>query len=252
MGLEDLVEIARLSHSLGSIITFLRMRNNTFAMTASRQRNEIRGNMGETAQGEDIRDSMSSKRRKQGSLARFNTINIMMNPLPSSPHPSSTTRLPQCAKIIVGFPGIGKSFISRDLSDQYSWLNIHDEPGYTKGAEDSFLSGVLLLAQKPGVLLLPAHRMVGEFLVSQNLVFTSVFPKRGLKEEYLRRYRERGSPEGLVELVGKRWDLFVDNMWYPKGRCNHVELEEGQFLKDVFLTILMQADANGPAPAGKL
>lgn len=195
-----------------------------------------------TTEDGDNQRILSKQTKKCPSLGRFHTTGIIDEPqfLPLLLAP----RLQQRAKIIVGFPGIGKSFISKDPSNQFSWLNIHDEPGYAKGAEESFHEGVLVLAQQPGVLLLPAHRTVGEFLVKENLIFTSVFPKRILKEEYLRRYRVRGSSEGFVELVEQRWDQFLDNMWYHHGRCNHVELAEGQFLKDVFGRILLQADAN--------
>lgn len=189
----------------------------------------------------------STERRKPVSLIRYNTDGVLSDILQQKMSQIASSQPIQRAKIIVGFPGIGKSYVSKDTTGAYTWLNIHDEPGYAKGAEDSFFDGVLLLAQEPGVLLLPAHRMVGNFLISQNLAFTSVFPKRGLKDDYLRRYRERGSSEGFVKLVDERWDPFVDNMWYSNGRCNHVELEEGQFLKDVFLGVLTQADALEPA-----
>jgi len=188
------------------------------------------------------------KQKKKASLVRYHTINIISkDSLPSPQHSKPKPQPPQRAKIIVGFPGVGKSFVSREQSSQYSWLNIYDEPGYAKGDEKRFLAGVLKLAQEPGVLLLPSHRMTGEFLISNDLVFTSVFPKRGLKEDYIRRYRERGSSEAFVELVSKNWDPFVDAMWYQHGKCNHIELDEGQYLKDVFAGILTQADATGPA-----
>lgn len=208
-----------------------------------RNRNQIR----RTSRDEKIRDISLAERRKPGSLLRYNTIGFTAS-AQQTPSVSKTPSRPvQRAKIIVGFPGIGKSYISKDTTGAYSWLNIHDEPGYAKGAEESFFTGVLLLAQQPGVLLLPAHRMVGNFLISQNLTFTSVFPKRCLKNDYLKRYRERGSSVEFVELVEKRWDPFVDNMRYSHGRCNHVELDEGQFLKDVFGEILTQVDALEPA-----
>jgi hypothetical protein len=211
-------------------------------MTTSRQRTQMRGKM--SIHDEDIRKSQHSKQRKQISLIKFHTENAFMTPLQFSLH-VEPERQTQHAKIIVGFPGIGKSFISKNKVGQYSWLNVQDEPGYAKGAEDLFFEGVRKLSRQPGVLLLPAHRIVGNFLISQNLVFTSVFPKRNLKDDYLRRYRQRGNSEGFVELLEKKWDPFIDNMWYDFGRCNHVELEEGEFLADVFLRILMQADACG-------
>jgi hypothetical protein len=197
-----------------------------------------------------MREHISKKDRIQPSLGRFHTtgtktINQQQQFVPILASPTAQDHAPQLAKIIVGFPGIGKSFVSQDKSPQFSWLHIYDEPGYEKGAEASFHSEVLRLAQHEAVLLLPAHRTVGAFLMKHNLVFTSVFPKSGLREEYLRRYQKRGSSQGFVELVEKQWDDFVKNMWYLEGRCNHVELSEGQFLKDVFGRILLQADATG-------
>jgi TM2 domain-containing membrane protein YozV len=154
----------------------------------------------------------------------------------------------QLAKIIVGFPGIGKSHISSNTTGQYSWLNIVDEAGYVKGKEDELYARILSLCQEPGVLLLPAHPALGAFLVSQNLVFTSVYPKRELKEEYLERYKARGNDAGFVNLLDRSWDIFVDRMHYPEGRCRHIELRAGEFLGDVFLKILTQEDA----PRGSL
>jgi hypothetical protein len=188
-----------------------------------------------------------TKLMKPASSMQYIDSNVMVNTQDQCSPSNTQSQSLQLAKIIVGFPGIGKSFVSKDTSGAYTWLNIHDEPGYAKGAEGSFFTELLVLAQKPGIILLPAHRMVGNFLISQNLAFTSVFPRRQLKDDYLRRYRERGNSINFVKLVEKRWDSFVDNMWYPHGRCNHVELDEGQFLKDVLLRVLTKADANDQA-----
>jgi len=84
--------------------------------------------------------------------------------------------------------------------------------------------------------------MVGDFLIENNLWFTSVFPKRSLKEDYLKRYRQRGNPESFVELVEQKWDIFVDSMQYDPSRCNHIELGEGEFLANVFWSILQHPD----------
>lgn len=218
------------------------MHNPTTSNTITRQRNRSsRGITNITANTAD--EPQFKNRTRQATLVRFHTVGAIVQP-PLLRNISPTHAVPQqLAKIIVGFPGIGKSFVSNDLSGQLSWLNIQDEPGYAKGAEDSFRAGLLVLAQQPGVLLLPAHRMIGNFLIQNNLVFTSVFPRRELKDEYLERYRRRGSSAAFVDRLEKRWNQYVDNMLFPRGMCNHVELEKGEFLKDVFLRILLQADA---------
>ena len=71
----------------------------------------------------------------------------------------------QQAKIIVGFPGIGKSTLAQKAAaGKYTSWNvkqIFDEPNYAKGNEKAFLDGLLELAKQPEtVLLLPAHRFV--------------------------------------------------------------------------------------------
>ncbi|KAH8587686.1 hypothetical protein B0O99DRAFT_694241 [Bisporella sp. PMI_857] len=151
----------------------------------------------------------------------------------------------QQAKIIVGFPGIGKSTIVKDIAtnpEKYKWLGIAqilDEPNYAKGREVEFLTALLNLVQEPGhVLLLPAHSWIGEFLVEQKLSFTSVFPTRDAKEEYRTRYVNRGSPMALIEKVYSLWDIFIDSMKFTQQYCNHVILEKEQYLADVFPIIM--------------
>ena len=81
----------------------------------------------------------------------------------------------QQAKIIVGFPGIGKSTLTQKAADgKYTMWNVKqilDEPNYAKGKEDTFLEALLELAKDPqSVLLLPAHQFVS-YLVNHHLSF---------------------------------------------------------------------------------
>ena len=56
--------------------------------------------------------------------------------------------------------------------------------------------------------------------------------KKELKEEYLKRYKERGSPEGFIKLISDNWDLWLEELKNQKG-CKHIELESGQFMANV-------------------
>jgi len=60
------------------------------------------------------------KQKKHASLNRYNTVDIIITSLPSPHYPIPMAQSQQRAKIIVGFPGIGKSFMSKDTSNQYS------------------------------------------------------------------------------------------------------------------------------------
>jgi len=85
-----------------------------------------------------------------------------------SPKIQESENKQQQAKIIVGFPGIGKSTLTQKAAaGKYTRWNVKqilDEPNYMKGNEEAFLAGLVDLAKEPDtVLLLPAHRFVSYF-----------------------------------------------------------------------------------------
>jgi len=82
------------------------------------------------------------------------------------------------------------------------------------------------------LVFVSSHKVVRDALVEADIPFALVFPERGLKGEYLKRFRARGSDSNFVKLLDDNWDNFIDELENQAG-CTPIRLKAGQFLKDV-------------------
>ncbi|QDJ97297.1 hypothetical protein D6_0137 [Aeromonas phage D6] len=85
------------------------------------------------------------------------------------------------------------------------------------------------------IMLLSSHEEVRSALRDNDLNYQLVYPGLDLKEEYLERYRERGSPEGFINLMESRWEEFVESCGDkdPSPELRKHQLSAGQGLIDV-------------------
>ena len=153
-------------------------------------------------------------------------------------------------KIISAFPGTGKTYYHKNHPDttldsdssQFSWL--YDEWGYKLLGLDgkpmrnpqfpqNYIEHIKSNIGKYEYIFVSSHKEVREALVNSNLHFTLVYPEIGLKQEYIERYKQRGSSEKFIELLSNNWDLWIKELQNQKG-CNHVVLKSGQFISNVF------------------
>lgn len=140
--------------------------------------------------------------------------------------------------IICGFPGVGKthfaSTVSKDiLADGAPILTV---PRYNLAisarVSDTVLcdsdSSTFDKAQFPGnylsaisqvatfhpksIQLVSTHDVVLAGLKDLKLPHTVVRPSIELKDLYLQRYRDRGSPEAFCALIDKMWDRFIKDI----------------------------------------
>ncbi|QSZ35195.1 hypothetical protein DSL72_008062 [Monilinia vaccinii-corymbosi] len=154
----------------------------------------------------------------------------------------------QRAKIILGFSAIGKTHLAATANREFGWLHVIDFSVIPQGLDLSqdykaeYLQTIADAAGQPGVLLLGGPRWVGEFLVANDLAFSSVYPTDDCKEEYISRWDQMGEEEGLIFHRLTWWDDLIAAMQWPNGRCNHFELYPGVYLEDIFMNILTAAD----------
>ena len=151
--------------------------------------------------------------------------------------PSSGGRvMPQ---VISGFPGIGKSHFytheCRDLkvsdsdSSKFSWVRPGERhPDFPQ----NYMQHIKTLLGEVDVVLVSSHKEVRDALVAAEVEFTLVYPERGAKEQYLERYRQRGSDAAFLALLDQKWDEFLDEM-ETQTNCTRIELHPGQYLSDV-------------------
>jgi len=169
----------------------------------------------------------------------------------------STSKL-KLSGAISAFPGCGKSFIFKN-AEQYGLLPINYKERVM--IEDSFVSYYaptlfdsdsshfdkdafpnnyvrhikeIINSFKDPTIFISSHENVRQALKSNNIQFTLVYPDISLKEEFIERYKERGSPEAFVNLMSNKWEDFIkdcENDHTP----NKIILQSGQYLVDVLV-----------------
>lgn len=141
-------------------------------------------------------------------------------------------------KVISGFPGIGKTFYKKNSnlnildsdSSKFSWIekgvrNPEFPKNYIEHIKDSMY--------KFDMVLVSTHKVVRDALVENNINFLLVYPEIDLKEEYIERFRNRGSDDSFIKLFEDNWDTFIYEMDNQKG-CVVTKLKSGTFLSSIF------------------
>ncbi|MBI3036666.1 hypothetical protein HYY73_02830 [Candidatus Woesearchaeota archaeon] len=141
-------------------------------------------------------------------------------------------------QVILAFPGTGKTYFQQHTplrvldsdSSKFSWssegVRNPDFPGnYVAHIRESM--GIA------DIVLVSSHAPVRDALVREGIPYTLVFPYRNLKDEYIERFRQRGSSEAFVDQVAKNWDGWISELEQQVG-CTPVRLSAGQYLSDLF------------------
>jgi hypothetical protein len=140
-------------------------------------------------------------------------------------------------KVYSAFPGVGKTtyFNNTDKNVLDSDSSKFDKSNFPS----NYIQHIEKNIEDPSVdkILVSSHKDVREALIGRGIPFVLVYPDRGLKDEYIRRYKDRGNNEAFVSLLDKNWDTWMDemdNMSAQPGQVLYkVKLGSGQYLTDV-------------------
>lgn len=138
--------------------------------------------------------------------------------------------------LVAGFPGTGKSYYTNTESG-YMPQGFATDSDSSKFDKANFPNNYIehikqKISEGYARIFISSHKEVRDALVENGLEFTLVYPKKELKEEYLKRYKERGSTDGFIRLISDNWDSWLEELKNQKG-CRHIELESGQFIANV-------------------
>lgn len=142
--------------------------------------------------------------------------------------------------VISAFPGTGKTVLT-----QYKGLNILDSDSskfdkagfpdnyikHIKEKADTYDSDIPALKPFVDILCVSSHKVVRDAMKADRIHYTLVYPYLESKEEYLDRYRKRGSSEAFITLLDSNWKTWLSECCYQKG-CTHYRLLPQQYLSD--------------------
>lgn len=112
---------------------------------------------------------------------------------------------------ISAFPGLGKSWVYDNQPDD---LKIYDSDSSMfdkKHFPQNYIKHIKSRLSDESIVLVSSHENVREEMSKQGVPFILVYPDISLKDAYLRRYEERGSPPEFVDMMDDNWEKFVDS-----------------------------------------
>ena len=152
--------------------------------------------------------------------------------------------------IIAAYAGCGKSTFAklRDsaldfhcLPYKYFLDDAHDcrEAGKANLENDmrpewpyNYVSAIKNVMDDYEYILIPSDFRVLALLEKEQIGYTLVYPRRDAKEEYKKRYIERGNTENFLYIFYEHWDWFTDNL-ESDNFGTQIILQPHQFINDV-------------------
>lgn len=155
-------------------------------------------------------------------------------------------------KIIAGYPGIGKTYITKFFPDAidlesscYHWIHDCSEKFLDcerrKGCKNrnlnpnwpnNYIDAICETYERNefSYVLVAAKLEVIELLTKQHIPFTIVVPKKELKQEYKERYIKRNNTSQFISSVLLSWDHDMERI---DNYSNVFYLNSGEYLYDV-------------------
>lgn len=152
---------------------------------------------------------------------------------------------------ICGFPGIGKSHLSREHgwpdsdSSKFSWVKPVQEIkplDLTAGRfekirhpewPNNYLDHIKSIS---GPVLVSTHEEIRDLLSNAGFRFWVCYPERCCKQEYLQRYRDRGSSLEFIHLLDQKWDEWITGLEQDTRPAGRIVLKPGEFASDQLIT----------------
>jgi len=117
-------------------------------------------------------------------------------------------QVPSC-KVISAFPGVGKTYFFENSRDHIR-VSDSDSSGFPKDRfPDNYIEHIQSIMNENQIILVSSHENVRAALRAHGIEYVLVYPMPHLKDEYLSRYRRRGSPESFLNLLNSYWDYWV-------------------------------------------
>lgn len=152
--------------------------------------------------------------------------------------------------VISAFPGVGKTYFKQHYADgtkvldsdssQYSWIVLDDgtkerNPDFP----ENYITHIKQSLDNPeiNVILVSSHQDVRQALYLNGIHYYLVYPAVELKQQYMKRFQERGSPKQFIQIISNNWQNWIQKMdlQFLLGFCQKVKITQPNvYLKDMF------------------
>jgi hypothetical protein len=142
-------------------------------------------------------------------------------------------------QIIAGFPAVGKSLASNMKDIEIVDLDSSNFPRQLTVPEqyqfpNNYITAIKELIGKVDLILISSHQVVRFALKKANLPYTIVYPSIELKNEYIKRFKDRGNDYRFINYISENWSEFImeiENEEFP----TKIRLKSEVYLSDVLL-----------------
>ena len=150
--------------------------------------------------------------------------------------------------VISAFPACGKSHMFNNYngkpytmldsdSSEFSWIK---ENGInTKERDPNFPNNYIQHIKdnigKVDVIFVSSHEVVRRALNENSINFFMVYPGKGMKEEWIRRFRERGNDKNFIDFISNNWEKFIDEI-EAEEKCLKEKLSWHNYSSEVYIT----------------
>ena len=126
--------------------------------------------------------------------------------------------------VIAAFPGTGKSYCTKSEADKfngvldsdssnYSWIKDSEGNNTTERNPDfpnNYIKHIKDNIGKVEVIFVSSHKEVREALEREGIEYILVYPNIFQKDDYIKRYKNRGSSDKFIRLLETNWEEWIN------------------------------------------
>lgn len=133
-------------------------------------------------------------------------------------------------RIISAFPGTGKTTFYEKYKDitldsdssNFSWVTQEGKKIRNPDFPQNYINHIKDNIGKYRFILVSSHKEVRDALIDNCLFFYLAYPALEHKNDYLKRYKERGSSEAFIQLLENNWDAWIYACSFYTSGCKQV------------------------------
>ena len=139
-------------------------------------------------------------------------------------------------KLVLGFPGVGKTMYYMKKKGKVDVLDSDSSTFPKEGFPSNYIEHILENIGKQDLIFISTHEVVRKALKSIDIFSNEnvdgvylVYPDLSLKDDYLKRYKERGNNKQFIEVLDKMFDNWVEELNNESNKFVKIKLNDSNY-----------------------